>query len=97
MKKVRVGLIGIGGICKIANMRGYALMEDVEIVAISDIQPQKMEEFKKLYGMPDVPCYTDYKELLKNEQVDYVDICTPNYLRSVIAVDALNSGVHITL
>ena len=95
MKKVRVGLIGVGGICKIAHMRGYVQMEDVEIAAICDIQPQKMEEFKERYAMPDVPCYTDYRELLKNEQVDYVDICTPNCLHSIIAVDALNSGVHV--
>ena len=33
--------------------------------------------------------------MLKNETLDYVDICTPNYLHSIIAVDALNSGVNV--
>ena len=39
--------------------------------------------------------YTDYKELLKDESIDAVDICTPNYLHSIIAVDAFKAGKHV--
>ena len=46
-----------------------------------------------LGGKPAV--FTDYKELLKAEGLDAVDICTPNYLHSIIAVDALHAGLHV--
>jgi len=48
-----------------------------------------------MYNMPDLPSFTDYRDLLEVEGLDYVDICTPNYLHSVIAVDALNKGLHV--
>ena len=95
-RKLKIGLIGLGGIMRNAHMAGYQRMWNmVEVVAICDILPEKIESFKKQFGMQDVPAYTDYKELLCVEGLDYVDICTPNYLHSIIAVDALNKGVNV--
>ena len=95
-QKLKVGLIGLGGIMRNAHMAGYNRMGNmVEIVAICDILPEKIDSFKKQFGMQDVCEFTDYKELLEVEGLDYVDICTPNYLHSIIAVDALNKGLHV--
>ena len=95
-QKLKVGLIGLGGIMRNAHMTGYNRMGDmVEIVAICDILPEKIDSFKKQFGMQDVCEFTDYKELLEVEGLDYVDICTPNYLHSIIAVDALNKGINV--
>lgn len=93
-KKIRVGIIGCGGICKGAHVPAYLLEKRAEIVALCDIIPERAEKLKKkLFGSAAV--YSDYKELLKDESIDYVDICTPNYMHSVIAVDALNAGKHV--
>ena len=94
-KKLKVGLIGLGGIMGYAHMPRYRGAEDVEIVAICDILPEKIEAFHRNFGMREVPSFTDYKELLEVEGLDYVDICTPNYLHSIIAVDALNKGINV--
>ena len=95
-KKLKVGLIGLGGIMRNAHMAGYNRMGDiVEIVAICDILPEKIASFKKQFGMENIASFTDYKELLDLECLDYVDIATPNYLHSIIAVDALNKGLHV--
>ena len=94
-KKLKVGLIGLGGICRVAHMAGYKEMPEVEIVAICDINPEKIEFFKKEFDMDGVKSFTDYKELIKEKEVDFVDICTPNYLHSIIAVEALNAGIHV--
>lgn len=93
-KKVKVGLIGLGGICRWAHMPAYLKMDEVEIAAICDILPEKIESFKEMFHMPEVPSFTDFNDLLNVEGLDYVDICTPNYLHSVIAVAALNKGLH---
>ena len=78
-----------------AHMPRYRGADDVEIVAICDILPEKIEAFHRNFGMREVPSFTDYKELLEVEGLDYVDICTPNYLHSIIAVDALNKGINV--
>ncbi|MEE1224452.1 MAG: Gfo/Idh/MocA family oxidoreductase [Clostridia bacterium] len=94
-KKLKVGIIGLGGICKGAHMLGYKEMDNVEIVAVCDILPEKIEAYKKEFDMPDVLAFTDYKDLLNVEGLDFVDICTPNYLHSIIAVEALEKGIHV--
>ena len=95
-KTYKVGIIGLGGIAKGAHMTAYKRMDNVEVVALCDIVPEKIEAFKKRFDLPDdIPSFTDYHELLDMEGLDYVDICTPNYLHSVIAVDALNKGLNV--
>lgn len=95
MKKVKVGIIGLGGISTVAHMPGYLEMDNVEIAAICDINPEKIDRFKEKFNLGEIPSFTDYKELLEVDGLDFVDICTPNYLHSIIAVDALNKGLHV--
>ena len=47
MKKVKVGIIGLGGISTVAHMPGYLEMDNVEIAAICDINPEKIDSSKK--------------------------------------------------
>ncbi len=94
MKKIRIGIIGNGGICKGAHIGGYLKDDRVEIVALCDIIKERAEFVRDEY-FNDAAVYTDYKELLKDEAIDAVDICTPNYLHSIIAVDAFNAGKHV--
>lgn len=94
MAKWKVGIIGCGGIMKGAHTPEYLTDRRVKVVAVCDIIPERAE-FAKNKFFPGAATYTDYKELLKDESIDFVDICTPNYLHSVIAVDALNAGKHV--
>ena len=94
MKKLRIGIIGNGGIAKWAHIPAYKNMDNVEIIAVCDILEERAKEASEMLGgKPAV--FTDYKELLKAEGLDAVDICTPNYLHSIIAVDALHAGLHV--
>ena len=93
-KKLRVGLVGIGGMgsnhlrCQLGNPR-------VEVVAICDILPEKMQAAKERFNIPSIPCYTDFKDMIDTEQLDAVDISTPNYLHSIVAVYAMEKGLHV--
>lgn len=93
METIKIGIIGNGGICRVAHIPAYLQDKRVEITAFCDIIEERAEGFKKYY--PNAKVYTDYKELLKDADVDAVDICTPNYLHSVIAVDAFEAGKHV--
>lgn len=93
-KKLRIGLIGNGGICRWAHTPAYKRDPRVEIVAVCDIVPGKAEALAKDF-FPDAVAYTDYHELLKRNDLDAVDICTPNYLHSEIAIAAFEAGLNV--
>ena len=92
-KVLRIAIIGAGGIATICHMPVYQKMDNVKVVAVCDIKPEKAKIFAEKFDVP--ATYVDYREMLDKEELDAVDICTPNYLHSVMAVDALNHGFHV--
>jgi len=93
-KIIRVGIIGCGGIANGKHMPSLKKVENCEMVAFCDIILERAEKAKEEYGVEDAKVYEDYKELLKDESIDVVHICTPNRSHSFITVDALEAGKH---
>ena len=93
-RKLRIGIIGNGGICRWAHTPAYKRDPRVEIVAACDIVPGRAEAFVK-ECFPGATPYIDYRDLLARDDIDAVDICTPNYLHSEIAVAAFAAGKHV--
>lgn len=94
-KLIKVGIIGCGGIANGKHMPSLAKVEDCEMVAFCDIIPERAEKAAVKYGVEGAKVYTDYKELLKDETIDVVHVCTPNRSHSFITVDALEAGKHV--
>ncbi|NLI90462.1 MAG: Gfo/Idh/MocA family oxidoreductase [Epulopiscium sp.] len=92
---VRVGIIGCGGIANGKHMPGLAKLDYVEMVAFCDIVKERAEKAAKDFGVEDASIYTDYKELLKDESIEVVHICTPNLSHASITIDALESDKHV--
>lgn len=92
-KKLKMAIIGVGGIARNVHLPAYANIDCVDIVAVCDILPDRAKEVAKKFDIP--AYYTDYKDVLNIEGLDAVDICTPNYWHSIIAVDALEKGLHV--
>jgi len=93
--KIRVGIIGCGGIAKGKHMPSLFKVPGVEMVAFCDIIPERAEEAKAKYGTPDAKTYTDYKKLLEDKSIEVVHVCTPNRHHSYMTVDALEAGKHV--
>ncbi len=91
----RIGIIGCGGIANGKHMPALKELKNVEMVAFCDVIPERAEKAAKTYGTPDAKVYTDYKELLKDESIDAVHVCTPNRHHSYITVDALHAGKNV--
>lgn len=94
MSKLKVGMIGCGGIANGKHMPSIKKTGYAEITAFCDLVEEKAEKAKKTFGTEDAKVYTDYKELLK-EELDAVYVCTPNRAHSFITVDALRAGIHV--
>ena len=92
---VKVGIIGCGGIANGKHMPSLKKVPDCEMVAFCDIVVERAEKAAKEYGTPDAKVYSDYKELLKDPEIDVVHVCTPNRAHSFITVDALDAGKHV--
>lgn len=90
MKKMRVGIIGIGFIGA-AHIEALRRLGYVEVVALADAQGAK-EKAAELF----VPRgYDDYKEMIDKEDLDAVHICTPNFLHHEMAMYAIAKGVAV--
>ena len=68
-KKVKVGIIGCGGIANGKHLSAMSNIKEIEITAFCDIIEERAVEAAKKYGTPDAKVYTDYKELLKDESL----------------------------
>ena len=94
-KKLRVGIIGCGGIAGGKHMPSLAKLDTVEMVAFCDLIEEKAKAAAEQYGTAEAKYYTDYKELLKDESIDVIHVCTPNKSHSFITIDALEAGKHV--
>ena len=91
--KLKVGIIGTGLIGK-SHVRGYQSMrDDVEIVAVADIDESEAQRVAQEYDIPRV--FADYRDLLKIDEIDSVDVCLPNFLHAPITIAALEAGKHV--
>jgi len=89
--KIKVAEIGMGGISG-AHVPAWNRMEDVELVAICDIRPEMMDRYD---GHITARKYTDFDEMLAQEEFDVLDITLPTYLHADYAVKALERGIHV--
>ena len=94
-KTLNIGIIGCGGIANGKHMPSLQKIEQVRMVAFCDIIESKAIEAAEKFGVEGAKTYTDYKELLKDESIDVVHVCTPNRSHSFISVDAMRAGKHV--
>ncbi len=86
---LKVGLVGVGGISG-AHIPAWDEMQNAELVALCDIRPERMEKFEGKKRL-----YTNYEEMLNNEEFDIIDICLPTYLHADYAIMAMERGINV--
>lgn len=93
MSRVRIGVIGIGAQGRGVHVKRCMATPDIELIAICDTQPAKLEAVKAEYDIP--VATTNYYELLSMSEIDAVIVALPNYLHAPVAIDALDAGKHV--
>ena len=92
--KLRIGIIGSGGIAQGCHMPGYAALPDLcEMVAVCDANPDVAKTAAEKFGIEKT--YSSYSDMLANERLDAVSVATPNAFHLQPTVDALKAGVHV--
>ena len=95
MSKIRAGIVGCGGIANGKHLPSIKATGEVDLVAFCDIVRERAEAACLAYGIEGAKVYEDYKELLKDDSIEAVYVCTPNRSHSFISIDALNAGKHV--
>jgi len=97
-KKFRYGIIGTGWIAE-AHAASLKDMPDVEVVAMADLIPGKAEKFCDRWGYDKskINFYPSHKEMIDNEKLDAVSICTYNKTHAECAIYALEHDVNVLL
>ena len=95
MARLRIGIIGCGGIANNKHMPSLKAINRADMVAFCDLIPERAEKAAKEYGIEGAKVYTDYKELLKDETIDVCYVLTPNRMHADITIDALHAGKHV--
>lgn len=95
MNKVRFGIIGIGKMGSQHYMRfTYGLIKNGVLTAVCDIAPERKKWAEEKLAPKGVEFFDDYKALIDSGKVDAVLIATPHYYHPVMAIYALEKGLH---
>ena len=91
-QKLKVAVIGCGSIAKHRHIPEFAENPYAELVAFCDPVIERAEAYAQQYGGK---AYRDYKEMLQNEEIDAVTVCTPNAYHAPASIAAANAKCHV--
>jgi len=91
--RVKVGIIGSRFEADIHADSFRIMPDEAEVVAVASPTPGNAEKLAKKYDIPRV--FTDYKQMLAEDDIEMVTIAAPNYLHAQMTVDAANAGKHV--
>ena len=92
MKALRIGIAGVGFIGP-AHLEALRRLPNLEVVSIS--HPDAEQARKKADNLGIEKAYVEYDDLIANDDLDCVHICTPNSLHYSMAKKALLEGLHV--
>ncbi|MFP4378179.1 MAG: Gfo/Idh/MocA family protein [Spirochaetales bacterium] len=88
----RIGIIGTGQIAQ-AHLKRWAGIDEVEVVAASDLDEAALTRTAEEYGIPNTT--RDFREVLSRDDLDAVDVCLHNNLHAPVTIEALRAGLHV--
>ncbi|MBV9529750.1 MAG: Gfo/Idh/MocA family oxidoreductase [Bradyrhizobium sp.] len=93
MPKIRIGLVGCGFVSEL-HMRAYRRVfgVDVEVKAVA-ARGDHVVDFARRHQI--TTAYRSFVDLIKDSEVDVVDVCTPPSLHATMIVEAMGAGKHV--
>ena len=91
-RKIKLGIIGVGQIGK-HHINTYKQIPDAEIVAVADVNEEEAKRVAAANNVPNV--FTQFRDLLKMDEIEAVDVCLHNNFHAPVAIAALEAGKHV--
>ncbi len=90
MKELRIGIIGTGMISE-RHMTVWSKIPGTKAVVGCDIDEKKVEAWGEKYHIPAKDLYTDFREMLKRDDLDCIDVCVHNNLHTPVSVAVMKT------
>ena len=105
---MKVGIAGLG-FMGAAHLNNYVEMaknnEGIKLVAVCDVNEAKLKSNEATSGnlaigsstldLTPYNLYTDMEEMIRKENLDFVDLCLPTHLHAPLSIKAMELGVHV--
>ncbi len=93
MKQLNIGIIGAGRIGKVHMESITYNVPTAKVLGITDVFKDALPELAAKYGIPKI--YNDYKEMLADEEIDAVLVCSSTDTHADISIEAAQAGKHV--
>jgi predicted dehydrogenase len=93
--KIQVGVVGTGGISRDQHLPGWGEVPFAEVAALADVSEESLARAAELAPVSGSRQFRDWHDLVTLDDLDIVDICTPNKTHAPIALAALQAGKHV--
>ena len=93
VKKLRVGIVGAGGIVRQRHLPGLLSLPNVQVVAVCNSRVESAQKIAKEFHIPEV--VDDWAEMIDRSDLDIIWIGTPPVLHAPITISALEAGKHV--
>jgi myo-inositol 2-dehydrogenase/D-chiro-inositol 1-dehydrogenase len=90
---LKVGVVGCGRIASVAHLPCYRMLSRARVVAVMDPIKEKAQSTAHAFHIRN--WYCDYEEMLKDDEIEAIDICSPPNAHAEQAIKAAQSGKHI--
>ena len=90
--KVRNGIVGLGMVCD-SHIKAYQSDPRAEVIAVCDLDADRARAVAQEFGIKNI--YSSYEEMLKNEDINTIDITTPTLLHAPMSTAAIRAGKNV--
>lgn len=90
---MRVGIVGCGYIAEHQHIPAYKNIEDLNIVALCDVNEERVKALSEKFGVPNR--YTEYEKMFEKEDLDIVSITSIPPTHAEIAIAAAKKGINV--
>lgn len=94
MKRINVGVIGAGFIAETAHIPNLFNIAEAKLIAISDVNAERLKKIAIKFDLPEKKCYTNFEDLLKNDDVQAVLVCSSTSSHASVSIKASEYGKH---
>lgn len=93
MEKTRIAVVGLGSVAQLVHIPNLLKIKNAELTAVAEINRNRLKTVAEKFGVKKT--YTNYSDILQNNDADAVIIATPTHLHKQMAIDCLNAGKDI--
>ena len=93
MDKVKIGVIGLGGVAQLVHLPNLAKISGADLTAVAEVNKNRLLTISDKFHVKEK--YISYKEMLEKSNIDAVIIATPTSTHTEIAIDCLNAGKDV--